>query len=59
MIEKTYVSVGENIEFKKFNVLKKPLGWIELNYLKNKLSNDVDFRNKFNQEEIQLINNYK
>ena len=50
-----YVQIGKPLEFKRFNMMKVPIGWYRIDLLKKKLKEDKKFRAKFNKEEIKEI----
>jgi hypothetical protein len=58
-MNRTYVSLGKPLIFKKFKEFNAPLGWKRIDLLHEKLRGDANFRNKFTKEEITKINKVK
>jgi len=50
-----YVSIGNKIVIKEFDKNNAPMGWLRIDILKNKLNNDLIFRNKFSKSELEFI----
>ena len=58
MPKKTYVFVGKPLVFRRFELYSSPMGWLRIDILKNKIKDDINYRKKFTQNEIKLINRH-
>jgi len=58
-MKKTYVSVGNPLEFHKFEENNAPIGWKRIDLLKEKLKRDSEYRKKFTEYELKQISEAK
>lgn len=58
MTKETYVSTGKPLMFKKFEKYMAPMGWKRIDILITKINEDVEFKSKFTQTELNKINRH-
>ena len=54
-MKKTYISLSKPMQFKKFEYLEAPMGWMPLSLLREKINKRM-LRIHFTKEEIKQIN---